>query len=123
MNRIVIPATDVQALRGLQCAQLAEELDRADIVPPERVPEDVVTMHASVRYLDETTGERREVVLVYPHEADVSRGRISVLSPVGGALLGLAAGQSIEWDFPNGRRRLRVEDVRQPLRDASTSPA
>jgi regulator of nucleoside diphosphate kinase len=118
MNRIVIPATDVRALRGLQSATLAEELDRADIVQPEHLPDDVVTMHARVRYLDETTGERREVTLVYPDEADASHGRISVLSPVGAALLGLAAGQSIEWEFPNGPRRLRVEQVRQPVRDA-----
>jgi regulator of nucleoside diphosphate kinase len=123
MNRIVIPATDVRALRGLQSAKLAEELDRADIVPLEHVPDDVVTMHARVRYLDETTGDTREVMLVYPDEADASQGRISVLSPVGAALLGLAAGQSIEWDFPNGPRRLRVEDVRQPARDAQAASA
>jgi regulator of nucleoside diphosphate kinase len=118
MNRIVIPATDIRALRGLQSAQLAEELDRADIVQPEDLPVDVVTMHARVVYLDETTGERRDVTVVYPGEADASQGRISVLSPVGAALLGLAAGQSIEWEFPNGPRRLRVEQVRQPVRDA-----
>jgi regulator of nucleoside diphosphate kinase len=123
MNRIVIPATDVRALRGLQSAKLAEELDRADIVPLEHVPDDVVTMHARVRYLDETAGDTREVMLVYPDEADASQGRISVLSPVGAALLGLAAGQSIEWDFPNGPRRLRVEAVSQPARDAEAASA
>ena len=115
MNRIVIPATDIHALRRLRCTQLAEELDRADIVAPEHVPDDVVTMHAEVRYVDESTDEQRSVVLVYPHEADASHGRISVLSPVGAALLGLATGQSIEWTFPNGRRRLRVAHVNRAL--------
>lgn len=120
MNRLVIAATDIRALRRLRCPQLAEELDRADIVAPEHVPDDVVTMHAQVRYVDESTGEQRSVVLVYPDEADASHGRISVLSPVGAALLGLATGQSIEWTFPNGPRRLRVVDVNQGLarRDA-----
>ena len=113
MNRIVIPASDIHALRSLGCTELAEELDAADIVPLEHVPEDVVTMHAQVRYVDESTDEQRSVVLVYPHEVDVSQGRISVLSPVGAALLGLATGQSIEWTFPNGPRRLRVAHVAQ----------
>jgi regulator of nucleoside diphosphate kinase len=115
MNRVIIPTTDLRALRQLDCEKLQEELDRADIVPSPDVPADVVTMHARVLYLDETTGERRYVTLVYPEEMDVGRGRISVLSPVGAALLGLSIGDAIDWEFPHGvRRRLRVEEVVRP---------
>jgi regulator of nucleoside diphosphate kinase len=90
--------------------QLEEELERATVVPSAAVPETVVTMHSRVRYLDESTGERRDVQIVYPEQADVAAGRISVLAPVGAALLGLSVGQGIEWRFPDGRtRRLRVE--------------
>jgi regulator of nucleoside diphosphate kinase len=69
-------------------------------------------MNSRVLYVDETTGERRLVQIVYPTEADASDGKVSILAPVGAALLGLSVGQAIEWDFPDGtRRRLRVEDV------------
>jgi regulator of nucleoside diphosphate kinase len=112
MNRVIIPADDLHALRQLGCDRLAGELDRADVVPRADVRGDVVTMHTRVRYLDETAGERREVTLVYPHESDVANGRVSVLAPVGSALLGLSEGQAIDWEFPDGRpRRLRVESV------------
>jgi regulator of nucleoside diphosphate kinase len=112
MNRVIIPSEDLKALRQLGCDRLEAELDRADVMRAAELPDDVVTMHSRVRYLDETTGERRSVTLVYPDEADVERGRISVLAPVGSALLGLSTGQTIDWEFPHGaRRRLRVEDV------------
>lgn len=94
---------------------LEEELSRATVVPAERMPGNVVRMHSRVTYLDEHSGERREVELVFPEEADLASGRISVLAPVGSALLGLEEGQSIEWPFPDGRvRRLRVERTLAP---------
>jgi len=89
---------------------LAEELSRATVIQAERMPGNVVRMHSCVTYLDERSGERREVELVFPDEADMTSGKVSVLAPVGAALLGLEAGQSIEWPFPDGRvRRLHVE--------------
>lgn len=91
---------------------LRAELERAIVVPPSTVPANVVTMHSRVRYLDEASGERREIQVVYPGEADLAQGKVSVFAPVGAALLGLAVGQAIEWDFPGGaRRRLRVEEI------------
>ncbi|TWO82296.1 nucleoside diphosphate kinase regulator [Denitratisoma oestradiolicum] len=91
---------------------LAEELDRAIVVPAERIRENTVTMHSRLIYRDESTGTTREVELVYPDEADSMAGRVSVLAPVGCALLGLSAGQSIDWNLPGGKvHRLRVERV------------
>ena len=76
------------------------------------MPPDVVTMDSVVRYRDMHAGVSREVQIVYPEDADAARGKISVLAPVGAALLGLEAGQSIEWTFPGGETRcLLVEDV------------
>lgn len=94
---------------------LAEELSRATVVPAERMPANVVRMHSRVTYLDERSGERREVELVFPEEADMASGKVSVLAPVGSALLGLEEGEAIEWPFPDGHvRRLRVERTVAP---------
>ncbi|RRN56430.1 nucleoside diphosphate kinase regulator [Pseudoxanthomonas sp. SGNA-20] len=92
---------------------LMDELNRAEVVPPEQVPADVVTMHSQVECEDEASGEKHVLTLVYPNEADVEKGRVSVLAPVGTALLGLSVGQSIDWQAPGGRPlRLRVTAVR-----------
>ena len=91
---------------------LRAELERAIVVPRDAMPADIVTMYSIVRYRDEHTGISRELQIVYPDEADIARGKVSVLAPVGAALLGLAAGQAIDWTFPGGEiRRLRVEAV------------
>ena len=105
--------------------RLQSELDRAIVVSSEAVPGNVVTMGSHVHYVDEATGLRRLVQIVYPAEANASEGKVSVLAPVGAALLGLSAGQTIEWDFPDSRRRLRVEEiVHQPeAADRSGTPA
>jgi len=119
MNSIIVTKADMSVLSGLTAyAPLQRELDRAIVVPSRAVPPDVATMNSQIRYCDETAGEQRTVWLVYPEEADASAGKMSVLSPTGTALLGLAEGQAIEWDFPDGsRRRLRLlEVVHQPER-------
>ena len=110
---LILSDDDFVRLMALQPGpQLRAELERAIVMPPDTVPGDVVTMHSRVRYLDQASGERREIQVVYPDEADLSQGKVSVLAPVGAALLGLSVAQEIDWDFPGGaRRRLRVEAV------------
>lgn len=105
---------DSPALRRHPAAMaLTEELNRAEIVPPERIPAGVVTMHSQVECEDELTGERHRLTLVYPSEANVDSGQVSVLAPVGTALLGLSVGQGIDWQAPDGRRlRLHVTAIR-----------
>lgn len=91
---------------------LRAELERAFVVTPEAIPPGVVVMYSKLRYVDETTGLSRQIQIVLPEDANVGQGKISVLAPVGAALLGLEVGQAIDWKFPNGEtRRLRVEDV------------
>ncbi|MDK9725005.1 MAG: nucleoside diphosphate kinase regulator [Sterolibacteriaceae bacterium MAG5] len=110
---LVVSMADYVRLRELVWDHaLAEELDLAIVVPSDRIPKDVVTMNSRLVYLDESTGSTREVELVFPEEADPVAGRVSVLAPVGCALLGLSAGQSIDWTLPGGKvHRLRVERV------------
>lgn len=88
---------------------LADELDRAIVVPQENISTKIVRLHSKVTYMDESDGVSREIELVLPEQVDLEKNRISVLTPVGSALLGLEEGQTIEWPFPNGiQRRLRV---------------
>jgi RNA polymerase sigma-70 factor, ECF subfamily len=94
-------------------AALLREIDRATVVAPRvAILADVVTMNTQVFYTDETTGARQHLNLVYPQEAGGCACCVSILAPVGTALIGLSAGQAIEWDFPDGaHRRLRVDQV------------
>jgi regulator of nucleoside diphosphate kinase len=102
---ITLTIADMAALRLLRGhASLRRELDRASVVSSAAIPPDVATMNSRVRYTDETAGEQRTVSLVYPEHVDGAPGRVSVLAPVGTALLGLSAGQAIEWHQP---QRLR----------------
>ena len=91
---------------------LAREMERASVVADNSGLRDVVRMGSQVRYCDDKTGEVRDVVLVYPHEADITLKRVSVLTPVGAALIGLTIGQTIDFQTPgNNKRSLTVLGV------------
>ncbi len=98
--------------------KLESELVRAVAVSAEEIPRDVVTMNSRVVFEDETTGERREITLVYPKHADIASGKISVLVPVGTALLGMRVGQTIDWELPNGKMH-RYKVVAVPVQGDS----
>jgi len=97
---------------------LLREITRANVVPEQRVLRGLVQMGSKVVYRDEATGRQRSVVLVYPHDANIDVGRISVLTAVGAALIGLSVGQSIKFKTPSGRCRsltvLHVENAGYP---------
>jgi regulator of nucleoside diphosphate kinase len=82
---------------------LDRELERALVVPADRIASDVVTMRSRVVVEDVDTAKRRDLVLSYPREADIAEGKVSVLAPVGLALLGLRVGDTIRWPMPRGR--------------------
>lgn len=91
--------------------ELLIELDRARIVKDDKIGADVVRMGSTLRFTSDL-GEDRTVTLVFPGEADIAANRISILTPIGAALIGLSAGQSIDWVARDGRvHRLHVEDV------------
>ena len=129
---IVVTEADENRLRGLledelgtslrdqaHLQELQSELERAVILRTKDVPAEVITMHSRMRVLDLNDGTRHDFMLVFPSEADVEARRISVLAPIGTALLGFRQGDEVEWMMPGGVRRLRVERVRQPYVERS----
>ncbi|MBS9434896.1 MULTISPECIES: nucleoside diphosphate kinase regulator [Photorhabdus] len=91
---------------------LNEELDRAEIVPPAEIPSDVVTMNSRVRFLDLTSNEERVRTLVYPASLQDSSDQLSVMAPLGAAILGLRIGDEISWALPNGEEtRVKVLEL------------
>jgi hypothetical protein len=94
---------------------LLDEIDRAEIHAPDALPADVVTIGSEVEVLDGLTGATRQLRLVLPGEVDVDAGRVSVLTPIGAALIGLRKGQSIEWPYRTGETRmLKILKVMRP---------
>ena len=90
---------------------LEEELAKADVVQQQDIPPDVITMRSTVRLKDLDTGREMIYGLVFPTEANYDDGKISVLAPIGTAMLGYRLGDVIEWKVPSGLRRLKVEKV------------
>lgn len=90
---------------------LEEELDRAEIVDPQAVPPDVVTMNSEATVRDLSTGDVEKLRVVFPAAAAPRKGAISVLAPLGLALLGAREGDEVTWEVPGGPRHLRVERV------------
>ena len=122
-GRLVITEFDYDRLRHLVespkyrtthavlIAALKEELERGRVVAPGAVPKGVVTMRSRVRVRDLKADETETYAIVYPDEADIELGKLSVLAPLGTALLGTRVGDIIEFDAPAGTRRLKVEKV------------
>ena len=90
---------------------LAGELERSEAVVSKNVPADVVTMNSKVVLRDLDTSEEMTSMLVFPSDADIEEGAISVLAPVGTAILGYAKGDVVEWPVPSGLRRIRIEKI------------
>lgn len=94
-------------------SDLEGELVRASIAAPHELPQDVVSMNSTVWFRDLDSGEVESYTLVVPRDADVDRLRISVLAPIGTALLGFRVGDQVEWPVPKGKRRLEITKVSQ----------
>jgi len=97
---------DRQSLEALQ-----GELDRAHIVEPTAIPHDVVTMNSRVRLTDVETNEEQVYTVVFPSEANLEQRKISILAPIGTAILGYRVGDTVEWRVPGGVRTLRIEEI------------
>jgi regulator of nucleoside diphosphate kinase len=122
-NELVITEADFDRLKRLVdspryrvthavlIATLKEELERCSVVAPGRVPNGVVTMHSKVRIRDLKAGETETYTLVFPEDADINANKLSVLAPLGTALLGSRVGQVVKFDAPAGPRRLKVERI------------
>jgi len=121
---ITVTSADAEKLRNLlreaiatdyrsspYLTHLRGELDRARIVEPHQIEMDVVTMHSTVVLRDLESGETSTWMLVFPEEADLETGKLSVLAPIGTAVLGYRAGDMFTWDTPSGACSMRVEKV------------
>ncbi len=97
--------------RGEHLKGLEAELNRSKRVASQKVPRDVITMHSKAHLVDLDTGEELVYTLVFPHEADIRQDKISVLAPIGTAMLGYRVGDVFEWPVPDGLRRLQVKGV------------
>ncbi|MDX9730973.1 MAG: nucleoside diphosphate kinase regulator [Bdellovibrionales bacterium] len=121
-NALILNEQDYEKISALvarigsdQMAAFEEELGRATIVPEEQLPKDVVAMGTKVRFIDLDSQKESEVTLVYPQDANIEANKVSVLAPVGSALIGLRVGQKIKWPMPNGKTvTLQVNAVEQP---------
>lgn len=125
--RLIEEEADIIAQLALQAesrapavaALLLEEVDRAELHARDALPDGVASLGAEITYRDEENRITRTVRIVLPAHADISEGRISILTPVGAGLIGLSAGQAIDWPDAEGRpHRLRILTVRQPAADA-----
>lgn len=117
---IYITTADMARLQALLASQknagealkkLAAELDRARVVAPEEIPQDIITMNSTAQLRELLTDDVMTYTLVFPERADYEAGRISVLAPIGTAMLGQREGDEFEWEVPAGPVRLRVEKV------------
>lgn len=134
-RKLIISNDDHDQLNILLCSRLAlafgdrvhvqslrDELNIATLVPSEDVPPDVVTMNSTVRIRDVHSKEIDTYTLVYPQDADIAEGKLSILAPIGTAILGYRVGDLVRWQVPSGQVRFRIEElVFQPERDRVTS--
>lgn len=91
--------------------KLEKELDRAKVVSPSKLPEGVVTMNSRVRVLDIDSTAEATYTIVFPGQSKIADSRISILAPIGTALLGYRVGDIVEWETPSGLKRLKIEGV------------
>jgi regulator of nucleoside diphosphate kinase len=91
--------------------KLTEEIEKASVVQPDQIPSDVITLNSTARLVDRETNEEMVYTIVFPEDADASQGKISILAPIGTAMLGYKAGDTFEWDTPGGKRTIRVKKI------------
>jgi regulator of nucleoside diphosphate kinase len=111
LRRIIASSRDLRPMDAEHLDALERELEGAVITGSAEVPRELVTMKSRVRVLDLSDGRELLYQIVFPGEADLFRNRISVLAPIGMALLGRAAGTVVEWEVPSGMRRLLILEV------------
>jgi regulator of nucleoside diphosphate kinase len=108
---LIVDAQSGEYRGSVYLEKLRGELDRAQIVSPQQIPGDVITMNSKVVIRDLDSGEDEIHTLVYPEQANAAEGKISVLAPIGTAMLGYRIGDVFEWEVPAGKRRLRIEKI------------
>jgi len=108
---LLITAKQFGVTKSALLDALEGELGRAKIVAPQDIPPYVVTMNTCVHLIDTNTGEEFQYTLVFPSDANSKKGKLSILSDLGVAIIGFSVGDTIEWEFPEGTRNIRVNMI------------
>lgn len=111
LNELLMGAQKISPLDEKHMKELKEEVNRGKVVPAHEIPKNVVTMNSRVRFKDLDSGEETTYWLVFPQDAKIEHGKISILAPIGTALLGYREGDVVEWPVPEGRRRIEIIEV------------
>jgi|PlaIllAssembly_1097288.scaffolds.fasta_scaffold116791_2 regulator of nucleoside diphosphate kinase len=111
LTRLIEDIQDSDSQDKNYLTALQEELDHAKVVSSSDIPKDVITMNSQVCLVDQSTQKEEVLTLVFPQDADISQGRISVLAPIGTAMLGYRVGQVFQWKVPVGERTLKVKEI------------
>ena len=120
-RKICITEYDMERLRSIieiyggndrpYLEQLEDELNKARVVDPKNIPDNVVTMNSIVRIKDLDTGEEETFTLVFPGKTNITEKTVSILAPIGTALIGYGEGDIIEWEVPAGTKRFQIMEV------------
>jgi regulator of nucleoside diphosphate kinase len=108
LRDLIITARQFGSTQSTLVDTLEGELKRATILPPEEIPPYVVTMNTCVRLIDTATDEEMTYTLVFPSDEDLQQGKLSILSDLGVAIIGFSVGNTVEWQFPEGLRSIRI---------------
>jgi regulator of nucleoside diphosphate kinase len=124
MNRIILSSLDYEriynsinkaeeskSISEQEAQSLAGELEKAKIVEPQKMPDDIVTMNSKVKITFVKTGKQMELQIVYPQDADINQNLISIFSPIAAALIGYKVGDTIEWIVPSGLTSIKIDDI------------
>lgn len=111
LKDLLMGGLGINPMDQMHVRELKKEIDRGHIVPAKEIPHDIITMNTKAKIKDLMTGEEMVYTLVYPKDADINTGKISVLAPVGTALLGFRVGDTIEWNIRDTVRKLKVEEI------------
>jgi len=111
LNALLSDVAHLPKNATLDLTPLKAELNRANVVEPSEIPTTVVTMNTRLRFRDLENNDLTEVTLVFPADADIDEGKMSIFSPIGTSLLGYSQGDTIEWPVPGGVRRIKIEEI------------
>lgn len=112
LNKLIEMFEDDPGMRDKKyIEELDDELRRAKVVPPKSVPGDVITMNTRVRVKDLDSGAEMTYQVVFPGDADIKQNKVSILAPIGTALIGFRVGETVEWKVPAGVKKMKVEEI------------
>ena len=107
----LVEATSPNARDKNHLLQLKEELEQGEVIPPEEIPGDVITMNTRFRLQDLDSKALSDYTLVFPHQADFSKNKISILAPIGVALIGCKVGDTVAWKTQHGEKRYTIIEI------------